>query len=477
MAPRVYRARRPVVSALAALLLGGLPAASAADPVQLPGHSIHVPVDVHQLGAEWLLEGTVVPLADAMCLSPGVPNRVGMLWSMYPLLTGDFEVVMKFKLKPPEKATAKNEGFAFWYVNENAATAQNNVSVEHVRNQDAIVANTWEMGLTKAGFDLLGYRSKFDGLGVIVGPNAAGEPVLKALHNDGKTEYQLSNLLGSGDAIKLENNKDLTVKIRVQATEAKIEVVDKGSVEVKAPFKSGGYIGFTSYGGSKGDTDNFERSNFVTLADLSVLNHDASAKGEDIPKPSTAAPVAKTNEEKEDVLRNASSHKDHRAESDAIKELTNMVFKLVAETQPMRAQLTTAISSLSTRIDHMEQTFENLKQEIDKKTGHHLSEEFDVIKKELTSLSTVASQVTQERGKKLEALHTDISDVHKQAHSNDNIDHHLNKLTESNQRTLDSLNNEHQRMFGVSIAAIAFVVIAGLSLYNKFRCWEKKHIL
>jgi len=32
-------------------------------------------------------------------------------------------------------------------------------------------------------------------------------------------------------------------------------------------------------------------------------------------------------------------------------------------------------------------------------------------------------------------------------------------------------------MFGVSIAAIAFVLVAGLSLYNKFLCWEKKHVL
>merc|ERR1711974_479356 len=100
------------------------------------------------------------------------------------------------------------------------------------------------------------------------------------------------------------------------------------------------------------------------------------------------------------------------------------------------------------------------KNELDKKTGHKLGAEFDAIKKELTSLSSVASKETEERHARLESLHTD------------NTDNHLDKLTQSNNKVLDQLTNEHQKMFGVSIAAIAFIIIAGLSLYNKFRCWE-----
>merc|ERR1712039_321737 len=125
----------------------------------------------------------------------------------------------------------------------------------------------------------------------------------------------------------------------------------------------------------------------------------------------------------------------------------------------------------------METNFADLKVEIDKKTGHKLGQEFDAIKKELTSLSSVASRENQERHKRLESLHEDIADVHKSAHSPDNIDKHLDKLTKSNSKVLNQLTNEHQKMFGVSIAAIAFIIIAGLSLYNKFRCWEKKHVL
>merc|ERR1712151_245137 len=99
------------------------------------------------------------------------------------------------------------------------------------------------------------------------------------------------------------------------------------------------------------------------------------------------------------------------------------------------------------------------------------------IKQELTTLSTVATKETQERHSRLESLHQDIADVHKSAHSPENIDKHLDKLSQSNDKVLDQLANEHQTMFGLSLAAIAFIVIAGLSLYNKFRCWEKKHVL
>merc|ERR1712217_741905 len=131
-----------------------------------------------------------------------------------------------------------------------------------------------------------------------------------------------------------------------------------------------------------------------------------------------------------------------------------------------------AIESLGKRIEVMESNFADLKAELDKKTGHKLGAEFDAIKKELTSLSSVASKETEERHSRLESLHADIADVHKSAHSPDNIDKPLDKLTQSNTKVLDQLTNEHQKMFGVSIAAIAFIVIAGLSLYNKFRCWE-----
>jgi len=306
-----------------------------------------------------------------------------------------------------------------------------------------------------------------------MGTDTEGNPVVQAAQNDGKKDLKLGAV--SESSVKFDRSKEVSVTIRVQKNSAKIEVEGHGSIDIAADFKPGGYIGMTASGGKKARITR-EQADFVEVLSMSVVNHDKSQEGEKMPEKAAPA-AAKAAEEKSDVLADSSSFKDHRAESDAIKELTNMVFKLVVETQPMRTQLTSAVESFGKRITAMEETFENLKKEIDKKTGHKLGEEFDAIKRELTSLSSVASAETAERHKRLDSLHEDIADVHKTASSPDQIDHHLTKLAESNQRTLTQLSTSHQKLFGVSIAAIAFVVISGLSLYNKFRCWEKKHIL
>jgi len=444
----------------------------------LVGHSLTAPPDINKLAEDWFLAGTVIPTGQSLSLNSGSPNRVGMLWSLYPLLTDNFEVTLRLKIKGAATRTTKDEGFVFWYVYENATAAQYNVTKDYLENQEAIIANTWEYAMQASSFNLLGYRNQFNGLGVFFTSDAEGNAVCSALENNGRNDLKIGAGIPGANSKKFDRTKEVTVKIRVQKAAVKVEIVGEGTIDLTGDFKAGGYIGMSAHGGKKGVIDSTERADSVELYDFQVTNFDAAQEGEKLPAKTAAAAATPTKPgEKVDMLGDSSSFKDHRAESDAIKVLTNMVFKLVVETQPMRAQLTSAIESLEKRITTMEGTFENLKNEIDKKTGHHLGAEFELIKSELSSLSTVATKEAQDRHTRLGTLHADIADVHKSAKSPDNIDAHLNKLTESNQRTLVQLNNNHQKMFGVSIAAIAFVIIAGLSLYNKFRCWEKKHVL
>merc|ERR1740121_2762745 len=170
-----------------------------------------------------------------------------------------------------------------------------------------------------------------------------------------------------------------------------------------------------------------------------VVNNDKNAKGEEgkaTPPPTLPDPE----EEKVDVMAEASSFKDHRDESNAIKDLTNVVFKLVMETQPIRHQMERALGTLAQRIDRMETNFGELKAELDKKTGHKLGEEFASIKQELATLSNVASKETEERHSRLESLHHEIADVHKSANGPDgNIDKHLDRLMQSNDKVLDQI--------------------------------------
>lgn len=442
---------------------------------KLPGHSIPQPPNLYGLVADWFMGGVVMPTQQALVLSPGVANRMGIMWSTYPLLTNNFEVTLVFRGKRPTKRSVKDEGFAFWYTYENGTQAHYNLTLDHAQNQEKIIADTWGKAFTDAGFDNFGFRSKYDGLGVFFVDDES--PSVCAIPNDGTKSFKLREGIPTYDAVKFDYLKDeqFIVNVRIEPDKAKVEVGGQ-TIEVKSAFKPGGYIGFTSFGGHKTAPDAEDKSGFLELVSMTTVNHDLSSKGEEVHS-TEPPPEPLAQDEKVDVFAGASTFKDHRAESDAIKELTNMVFKLVVETQPIRQQMTRAIETLGKRIDNMESNFADLKQELDKKTGHKLGAEFDAIKKELTSLSSVASKETEERHSKLESLHADIADVHKSAHSSDSIDKHLDKLTQSNTKVLDQLTDEHQRMFGVSIAAIAFIVIAGLSLYNKFRCWEKKHVL
>merc|ERR1719460_2744366 len=119
-----------------------------------------------------------------------------------------------------------------------------------------------------------------------------------------------------------------------------------------------------------------EKSDYITVRKFVVKNYDQASKGEDLPAAQPAAEV-KPAGEREDIIHESSAFKDHRTESDAIKDLTNMVFKLVVESQPIRSQMARTIESLSKRMTQMEQTFKQLKEELDKKSGHKLDAEFD----------------------------------------------------------------------------------------------------
>jgi len=459
----------------AVVLLGGMPGAVAE---KLVGHSFTSPPDIHAIANEWYMAGTAIPTARSIMMSPAATGRIGVLFGLSPVLTGDFEAHLSFKVQRPPAGTewAKDAGFAMWYVQENGTKVLEDLMTDHAHSQAELIAGTWGIEFFKHDIHLSGYKSHFNGLGVFIQDH--DQPTISMVHNDGSKDIRDGAGLPTPDAIKYDSNKEIQLKLRVQSSGASLEVVGYGTAASSVPIRAGGYIGFTSYGGTfeTSRTGQPQVSSTFELTSFVMENHDKAIKGEEVhTTPPPPKPVPQ--EEKVDVLAEASSFKDLRAESDAIKDLTNMVFKLVVETQPMRLQMTRAIENLGKRISTMEKNFDELKAELDKKTGHKLGEEFAAIKEELSSLSSAASKETEERHQKLKVLHEDIELVHKTASSGANIDKHLDKLSDSNNKVLDQLTNEHQKMFGVSIAAIAFIVIAGLSLYNKFRCWEKKHVL
>jgi len=457
----------------AVVLLWLLTARTAAAPSALPGHSIVNPPDINLLAKMWQLTGTAMPSHGSLILTPGVADRVGTIFSRSALKTNDFEAQFAISAKPGISGF-RGDGFAFWYSEENASDLLSAASTKHSHNQDELIAGTWYNHYVKLDLGEVGYKTHYKGLGVFFVKDEQGQSLLRVHYGDGE------KTAGQQTALDIRNGEDHLVKIRVTPDTVTVTVESKGetraTVSSAMNLKSGGFIGFSCFGGTKESYNPKERSAFVEIKGLQVLNHAAGPGEDEMPSMDPGAP-APPQGEKEDVLGAHSSFKEHRDESEAIKDLTNMIFKLVIESKPQREQMKASITALSKRIATVEETFRNLKAEIDKKTGHNLGAEFEAIKKELADMHATAHRDTDRRGKKLADLHSDIEHVHKTASSGGDISGDLDSLSKSNEQVLDQLTNQHQRMFGVSIFAIAFIIIAGLSLYNKFRCWEKKHVL
>jgi len=455
---------------------------AAAGPHELFGHTLAHPPTVYGFD-EWWLAGTVIPTEKGTVITPAVANRQGMIFHKSQLYTPDFEVNFNLMITPAPGTPTVKQGFAFWYLEENATAAMEQITNDYVQKQEVMLAHEWQKKMKDEGFDLFGYKSKFKGLGVVfsnmwpegrVPPQLKLDPSVSAVVGDGIKSYNLWAEMPLPTAAKINYRQggDVPVSVRVEPTKVKVTVMGQTVLDSAASLKSGGYMGFTTL---TGDEMTSEPADLVILKDLKVMNY-ATVKGEDEPKP-TEKPKEVPAEEKQDVLHETSKHKDHRDESEAIKELTNSVFRLVVESEPLRQQMNQAINSLTNRVEVMEKAFGLLKSEIDIRSGHNLDKEFEAMKLELTSLSQYASTEHEDRHRKLESLHKDLESVKASTSGTEHIDRHLMKLTDSTQRTLDNIQTGHQRTFGVSIAAIAFIVVAGLALYNKFRCWEKKHIL
>jgi len=188
------------------------------------------------------------------------------------------EVEFEFSIKAPAERSVKDDGFAVWYVNENVSEAVNNISVTHLHNQEEIIANTWSTAYTAENMDLLGYRSKFDGVGVFFtnGGQNKDKATIGGLANDGKSTYNINMGIPTTDAMQYDyrSGNKVSVKMRFRPLGIKIEVVGGPSQEVKCDVKTGGYIGLSVFGGTKGrlgwDSGEASGSGFHILIVLSA---------------------------------------------------------------------------------------------------------------------------------------------------------------------------------------------------------------
>lgn len=438
----------------------------------LPEHTFSVPLSLGAMARDWSLGGVAVPSNSGIVLSPAVSFRTGLIWSYKPLPTSNFEVNLKLVVRGPTPRQISDDGFVFWYVQENVSGTLEDLKKEYIHNQESIITNTWHQGMNKEGFNVFGHKDASTGLRVLFKDQLIGgqsQPSVSAQSTTGSSSTTHGQ---SAFAFDFRTGHDIEVKIRVQPKEATVSIVGANTLTIPGMFNPDGHIGLTCFSGRL--PRRAEVPDFVLVKQLEVRSFD----GTEI-ETKTSAPSVETvrgNEDK-NLLDMTSSFKNHRDESSVLMELTTQVFKIITEEQPLRGQMVHALEMLSSRVDEVEKAFESLKSQIGKTVGRNLDAEWEEMKNDLTTLSRETSQEFETRHVKFANLEDDLDKVHENATSRESFDHHLNTLADTNQRVLNSVSNEQNKVAWIGVIVVLFTMVAGCSLYYKFRCWEKKHIL
>jgi len=403
----------------------------------------------------------------------------GQMWSKTGVPTNDFEVSFSFSSKSPAVRSTSGEGFAFWYVYGNATQELQAVMATQMQNQNALVGN-WLAEVENAGFNLFGYKGKFDGLGVFFcdGPETS-KPMVSAIVGDGEKQWVYGNGVPAANSLQynFRNGQKLTVTVKVKSTKVEVSI-GGNTMEVQAPMKAGGFIGLTSFGGRADRTASvMGASDTLTFHGISTTSMDATVgtgSGSDV---RDSEPLFQhTKGLGKGVMEKTSSHADHRTESAVIKNLTAMVFKLIVESVPARRAIGQAIGSLDRRITDMEEALSALDTELDKKSPEKVRALYGQLNSDLTSISRETQQNTAQSVGKLDNIFTSIHRAKREA-KRDTLVKHIDRISDAGDRALNSVNNEHHKVYGVSLAMILFIVGSGVRLYLKFKSWEKKHVL
>lgn len=379
--------------------------------------------------------------------------------------------------------------------------------VKLLQDPEHLKTGSFSYELSRLGYDLFGYKSRFDGVSVMLTtrtvdwagdtPQPKLQPSIVAATNDGTKSLYTNGDIPSTLATRLDFLRNsptpIQVKLRVQPTAVKVEVHNPTSgqwttvldLNQGLNMKPNGVLGFTSF--VEKHYDPYKEYDTLKIHDLTVTNYDRNVQiMEESPTVAPVSAVADANKvgDKEDFLYEHSKEKDHKEESEAIHQLTNLVFKLVAETGPVRQQMEQTIGTLQTRIESIEKTMIDLKREINARTGHDLDKEFESIKSELMNLSKTASDETEKRKDKMARLNADLEQLHSTASgggaatkNKEVVERHIHQLTTANREVIDNLNSGQRWSVMVSLFAVFLIFCGGAALYARFKKWEKKHIL
>lgn len=462
-------------------------------------HSFNNEIDHPTFLSRWWNAGASIPLENHIVLTPSVSDRFGAQWHKYPLLTNDFEVSFTVVVKPPKDGVlpVNDQGFAFWYVYENVTQAMG----EDLTRKSSEVTNH----LVANGWGLFGYRNQFKGLGVIFSNNKKGasegvtefKPSVSMILNDGTRKVVLPGDVPTqfGSYWNFRNG-NLHIKLRVQPSGVLLEGRQDSSKDWiklgeirsdKLPKKieAGGFIGFT--GMIAADKVGAPKSGFgqhdtVLIDNLVVKNMDLSQKGEETLAAAASAPKGVADIKHSEFLHDHSDVGVERAEGNAIKKFSQMLFKFISETEPQKKAMMSAISTLSAKLVVMERSVKKLKEEIVALSGHDMDADYEAMKRELSALSSKAVSDAAVKSKQFQSLKSEIETSldNKAAAKRASTAQVVKAFHEVDLKARELKSQVASRgsyLVYIALVCLVLVIAAGLALQAKLKRWEKKHLL
>lgn len=398
-----------------------------------------------------------------------------------------------FKVRGPAETT-RQQGFAFWYVYNDVAKSDLDSVFEH-HGDDSILET-----LEHEHYELMGYKGKFDGFGVIFNNVKSDEatstnrysPTISLIKNDGTRTLSVKD--GVTMPYDFRNKGILKVRLRLQPSKVSLFVQhapleEEGEDEEPAmeeyiqvalfddvDVKHGAFVGWSAVSGhessEEGDADAIEIGGF------SVDDKEIREDLPDVPEVTPDDHEVPDEEDAHEPIPKQDQKAGH-SEAEVIQKLTNTVLKLVFETEPLRDEMHEALETLTRRVTGLEETLTALKHEINEKTGHDLDKEFAEVSKELSSLSRYAKAGGDSRQRNLDDIHASLVDEMGSGRRGilEKMERHLDKATSANKSVMKQLEQGHKWTVMMLFSAILCISIAGFMLYNKFLAWEKKHIL
>jgi len=429
-------------------------------------HSFESPLNFDNTLNDWDLAGASIPARNFVVLTPMVANRTGQFWHKDPVKTGNFEVIFDFIVSGPDFSTS--QGFAFWYAMEDYVTVYPKSEEEQ---------KLWS---------LFGYKQNFKGLGIFFSNfdnSNKWNPSISVAYSDGAKNYIFTQDVPTKDAFYFRwrntptplrfrlavGPKGISGQIQVNpaANPPYIDVFRKSDIRLQP----NGFIGFTGFTGVEEGSPNHQGDK-VMIYGLHMYNLDMSTPGED----TTIMHETLGDADAGDILRDHSHYKDKHEQTEALRQLTRLLYKHISEAGPREQTIHKTLNSLQAQVHKLISDVKELRKEFQTATGVNHTETIHTMKSELMGLRTMFSKHSQQHSSTLSTLHRTVANLNTDRSAGEESPH-IRELAERAKTLETHIKSHATRSSFMVFGIIAVVGVVAILMWRRMRALEKRHFL